>query len=401
MDALVKAAGAEDFDRTARFALHFMAARLLGGDAPRVYYAARSAHPTTALLRKAFAATAGAAPGEPQHAVRALVEEVRALAKHRSIARELAAAYREFSAEAFYGGSDEDRKRIFLGLMRGEKDAGGRSPGSRTRPCAAGIPEYELSISTVCWMFSSEFGGTVDEIKDPVSVRKEVLVQYPAVTLRGLADVFPAMPHSDYQRFTLYFATIEEFAAKIPPPRGEGATEDERKVAEVLFARDAPSGRWASTSASSQAWAGPSPHVDFFRVIDGDSSAVDAMEEWLTPDININACLRLVEPIKKARGSDGSCPPPTKNDIYLRWALRSLRPYAVSAEGESDESLQKKSAAVAELWATKFKVLKTGLNAQSLAALLDTLLTDVSLFAEPRLAILNEILPPTSAATRA
>ena len=108
-------------------------------------------------------------------------------------------------------------------------------------------------------------------------------MQYPAVTLRGLADVFPAMPHSDYQRFTLYFATIEEFAAKIP--RGEGATEDERKVAEGLFARDAPSGRWASTSASSQAWAGPSPHVDFFRVIDGDSSAVDAMEEWLTPDI--------------------------------------------------------------------------------------------------------------------
>ena len=48
---------------------------------------------------------------------------------------------------------------------------------------------------------------------------------------------------------------------------------------------------------------------------------------------------------------------------------------------------------MAELWATKFKVLKTGLNAQSLAALLDTLLTDVSLFAEPRLAILNEILP--------
>ena len=90
-------------------------------------------------------------------------------------------------------------------------------------------------------------------------------MQYPAVTLRGLADVFPAMPHSDYQRFTLYFATIEEFAAKIPP-RGEGATEDERKVAEVLFARDAPSGRWASTSASSQAWAGPSPpHVDFFQ----------------------------------------------------------------------------------------------------------------------------------------
>lgn len=172
MDALVKAAGAEDFDRTAHFALHFMAARLLGGDAPRDYYAALGT-PTTALLRKAFAATAGAAPGEPQHAVRALVEEVRALAKHRSIARELAAAYREFSAEAFYGGgSDEDRKRIFLGLMRGEKDAGAiaRLTDASMR---CGIPEYELSISTVCWMFSSEFGGTVDEIKDPVSVRKD------------------------------------------------------------------------------------------------------------------------------------------------------------------------------------------------------------------------------------
>lgn len=110
-----------------------------------------------------------------------------------------------------------------------------------------------------------------------------VLVQYPAVTLRGLADVFPAMPHSDYQRFTLYFATIEEFAAKIP--RGEGATEDERKVAEVLFARGPVRKMGEYKRLITGLGRTLPPHVDFFRVIDGDSSAVDAMEEWLTPDI--------------------------------------------------------------------------------------------------------------------
>lgn len=386
MDILVKAAGHEDFDRTAHFALHFLGARLLAGDAPRDYFAAL-AMPTTALLRKAFASSSSVAAESHAGVLRGVVEEIRAVAKHRSIARELAKAHREFSPEAFYGGSDEDRKRIFLGLMRSEKDAAAiaRLTDASMR---CGIPEYELSISTVCWMFSAEYGGTVEEVKDAIAVRKEVLAQYPAVTLRGLADVFPAMPPSDYPRFALYFATIEEFAAKIP--RGEGASEDERRVAEELFAR-APVKKIGEYKRLITGVARTLPGVDFFRLTDGNSSAVDAMEEWLTPEININACLRLVEPIKKAR-SDGSVPPPTKNDIYLRWALRSLRPFAVSP-ADSDESLQKKSAAAAELWATKFKVLKTGLNPESLAKLLDTLLTDVSLFAEHRLAILNEIVP--------
>ena len=367
------------FERTAHFALHFLAARIVCDATARSYFDAL-ATPTTALLRRALA------EGESAKELCKLIEEIRALAKHRAIAQGLATRYGTalFDAAAFYSGNDEDRKRIFLSLMRAEKDPEAiRSLTEASVQC--GIPEYELSISTVCWMFSAEFGGSVKEIQDAVSGRKDVLAQYPAATLRGLADVFPAMPPSDYQRFGLYFATVEEFAAKVPDSADTS----------LILARD-PVRKVADYKRLAIRVGSVLPHANFFRLVDPSAPAVDAMEEWLTPEININACLRLVDLVNRARGGSAAATSPlTKNDVYLRWALHSLRPYAVATanEGDSDETLQKKSAAVAELWASKFKVLKTALDKQSLTKLLDTLLHDVVLFAEPRLAILNEVAP--------